>query len=193
MTTILSSSRPHARASEDGSSPVFPLDDFYARAGMPLPRFELIPGEAMPEPYRSLLVHERDMTSTLEDYHGGELHIEVLSRRRRGHAYFREVILRLDRGDRPVEFGAIRMSLDRFEPDVQQLILAEHLPLGHILKVLRVPHYGRPHAFFRVHSDDLMNRAFLLSEAAVLYGRRNTLCDPEGRAFSQIVEILPPA
>jgi chorismate-pyruvate lyase len=132
------------------------------------------------------------MTPTLEDHYGCDIHIEVLSRRRAGKAYFREVILRLDRDQRPVEFGANKISLEMLEPEVQRLVLAEHLPLGHILKMLGVPHQGRPHAFFRVHSDELMNRAFGLSESALLYGRRNTLRDPQGRALSRIVEILPP-
>lgn len=183
--------RPALFRSED-PSPVFPLDDFYARSGLPLPPFEVIPGDTVPEPYRTLLVHERDMTPTLAEYHKSDIHIEVLDRRRRGSAYFREVILRLDHDERPVEFGANKISLDLVAAEVQRLILAEHLPLGQILKVLGVPHHGRPHAFFRVKSDHLMNRAFGLTAPAVLYGRRNTLWDLEGRALSQIVEILPP-
>jgi hypothetical protein len=45
---------------------VYPLDEFYARSGLPLPRIERTSGEEVPEPYRSLLVHQNDMTPTLE-------------------------------------------------------------------------------------------------------------------------------
>ncbi len=171
---------------------VFPLQEFYARAGRPLPEFTLIAGEEMPEPYRGLLVHDRDMTPTLEAHHGCDIHIEVLRRERRGEAYFREVILRLDRDDRAVEFGANRIALELLPSVVRRLVLQEQLPLGHILKAHDVVHSGRPSAFFAVESDEVMNRAFGLAGRVRLYGRRNTLRDPAGRPISEVVEILPP-
>lgn len=173
-------------------SPLFPLDELYARDGLPLPPIEVIPGNAVPEPYRQLLVHDRDMTPTLEDYHGSDIHIEVWSRERRADAYLRAVVLRLDRDQRPVEFGANKIHVARFDPPVRQLILDEYLPLGHILKMRQVPHHGHPIAFLKVPSDALMNRAFGLSGSHTLYGRRNTLYGPDGQALSEIVEILPP-
>lgn len=171
---------------------VFPLNEFYARAGLELPRFELLAGPDVPEPWRRLLVHDDDMTPTLEAYHAGDIHIEVLGRERQGDAYFREVILRMDRDDRAVEFGANKISLERLPPVVRRLVLQEQLPFGHILKAHEVPHAGHPTAFFRVESDTLMNRAFGLSGKHVLYGRRNTLRDLEGQPLSEVVEILPP-
>jgi hypothetical protein len=39
----------------------FPLDEFYLRAGITLPRIERIDGESVPEPYKSLLVHSQDI------------------------------------------------------------------------------------------------------------------------------------
>ncbi|MBX3743713.1 MAG: hypothetical protein KF833_00240 [Verrucomicrobiae bacterium] len=171
---------------------IFPLNSFYERSGVVLPRFEVIPGTSVPEPYRGLLVHDRDMTPTLEGHYGGDIHIEVLGRERQGAVYFREVILRLDTDGRAVEFGANRIELDRLPSLVRRLVLEEQLPLGHLLKAHEVAHWGRPGAFFRVESDALMNRAFGLSGARMLYGRRNTLRDPEGRTMSEVVEILPP-
>ena len=47
----------------------YPLSEFYTRAKLPLPRIETIPGDAVPEPYRTLLVHGGDMTSRLEEFH----------------------------------------------------------------------------------------------------------------------------
>ena len=75
---------------------------------------------------------------------------------------------------------------------LDRLVLKEQLPFGHILKAHDVPHTGRPDAYFRVESDALMNRSFGLEGNQVLYGRRNTLRDLEGRPFSAVVEILPP-
>lgn len=171
---------------------IFPLNEFYARAGLALPRFEVISGEAVPEPWRRLLVHDRDMTPTLEAHHGEEIHIEVLGREHRANEYFREVILRLDSDDRAVEFGANCINLARLPALVQRLVLQEQLPLGHLLRAHDFPHSGRPSAFFRVEADAIIRRAFGLTESTVLYGRRNTLRDRDGRPFSDVVEILPP-
>ncbi len=178
--------------SSELASAVFPLDEFYSRAGVALPRFELLAGADVPEPWRSLLVHPRDMTPTLEDHFDCDIHIEVLGRDRRGDAYFREVILRLDRDDRAVEFGANRIALDLLPSVVRRLVLQEQLPFGHILKAHEMPHTGAPDAFFVVESDALMNRAFGLSGRNLLYGRHNTLRDMQGRPISEVVEILPP-
>src|SRR5689334_5146854 len=88
-----------------------PLDEFYARAGLKLPKIDRIADQDLPQPYRSLLSHEKDMTPTLEKHHGAEIHLRVLGRERRGDFYFREVVLELDGSNTPVEFGAIKMSL----------------------------------------------------------------------------------
>ena len=60
---------------------VHPLDEFYARSGLTLPPLDSVDGEAVPEPFRSLLVHEKDMTSTLENHHGRRLHLHVIGKR----------------------------------------------------------------------------------------------------------------
>ncbi|MBM3882958.1 MAG: hypothetical protein FJ387_25105 [Verrucomicrobia bacterium] len=185
--------------SDPGSQPamvspyIYPLDDFYARAGLPLPEIEVIPGDVVPEPYKTLLVHRNDMTPTLEDHYGCDIHLEILNREERGNFYFREVVLRLDKNEQPVEFGANKITLNLFSPPVRRLILEERIPLGHLLKVHKVPHHGCPKAFLRVQSDDLINRSFGLAGTQTLYGRRNTIWDEEERPLSEIVEILPPA
>ena len=170
----------------------YPLDDFYARAGVPLPKIERIPGEAVPEPYRSLLVHQNDMTPTLEKFHGAAIHLDIISRELRGDFYFREVTLRLDGSDAPVEFGANKVSLGLFPPKARQLILEEHLPLGRILKDCEIGHSTLAKAFLRVQPDELISRVLGLGSPTVLYGRKATIFDAQQRPLSEIVEILPP-
>ncbi len=133
------------------------------------------------------------MTPTLEAFHRCDIHIEVWGRERRGDFYFREVVLRLDRDQRPVEFGANKINLALFSPAVRRLILDEYLPLGHILKMCDIPHTGHPLGYLRVESDRLMNRAFHLSGRHALYGRRNTIRNLDGQPLSEVVEILPPS
>ena len=171
----------------------YPLDEFYAQAGLPLPAIEQVRGEDMPEPYRTLLVHQRDMTPTLEKFHGGRIHVHVLRRDQRNGFYFREVVLERDADDGPVEFGAIKINLGLFEAGARQLILGEREPLGHILSDCAVVHSSRPKAYLKIYADDLIGQALRVRRRTILYGRRNTLFDPRQQALAEIVEILPPA
>src|SRR5262249_45200982 len=111
----------------------------------------------------------------------------------RGEFYFREVVLLLDRDEKSVEFGAIKINLSLFTPAGRRAILEERLPLGHILKDYSITHDSRPKAFLRVRSDDFINTALGLDRPTTLYGRRNTLLDTQKHSLAEIVEILPPA
>lgn len=174
------------------NSAAYPLDEFYARSGLTLPPLDQIDGGAMPEPYKSLLVHDRDMTSTLENFHGAGVHLRLLGRENRGEDYFREVLLVLDGSEKPVEFGAIQIHLARFPEPARRQILEERYPLGHVIKDHNIPFLSRPQAFLRIASDKLINELLGLHGAHVLYGRRNTLLTPAGDSLAEIVEILPP-
>ena len=70
-----------------------------------MPAVEAVDGDAMPEPYRGLLVHQRDMTTTLESFCGERLHLRVLQKRRQGDLLTRQVVLETDKAGRPLEFG----------------------------------------------------------------------------------------
>lgn len=171
----------------------YPLDDFYAQADRALPPIEAVEGDAVPEPYKSLLVHQDDMTPTLEKFHGERIHLAVLSRQQRDDFYFREVVLLLDKTDKPVEFGAIKINLALFPPAARKEILDECRPLGTLLADYTITHTSRPKAYLRVFSDDFINASLKLDKSQWLYGRRNTLWDPQQRPLAEIVEILPPA
>lgn len=170
-----------------------PLDDFYEHAGLNLPRIDVIPGPSVPQPYQQLLVHEGDMTPALEKFYGATIHLEVLRREQRGDFYFREVVLHTDDKDQRVEFGAIKMFLDLFPVAARHDILAERLPLGSILAKYKIQHNSRPKGYLRIHSDKFINQSLGLTGSHILYGRRNTLSNPEGHPLAEIVEILPPA
>jgi chorismate-pyruvate lyase len=169
-----------------------PLDDFYARSGRELPPVKQVRPDEVPPPYHSLLVHKSDMTSTLENFHKDRIHLDVISRDRANGDYFREVVLRLDASNKPVEFGAIKINLKLFPGAAQERILQERHPLGRILKECGINYGSRPQAFLRITSDALMNQLLNLPKTESLYGRRNTLFDPQERPLAEIVEILPP-
>jgi chorismate-pyruvate lyase len=171
----------------------FPLDEFYADQGMPLPVLEQIDGQDMPQPYRQLLVHNGDMTPTLEKYHGGRISLHLFERRLGADGWLsRRVALVLDHSGRHVEFGAIRIHLNRFSPEARQHILEGRRPLGTVLNEDGIAHQSRPVAYFRVHSDALINETLRLTGEHLLYGRRNVLTNPSGQTLAEVVEILPP-
>src|SRR6266849_6355499 len=153
----------------------YPLDEFYSAAGLALPPVREVVGSDIPEPCRQLLVHDRDMTPTLEAFHGERIHLRVLARRLDGDAYSRQVVLTLNGSGRPVEFGAIVIHLQHFPPAARETILEGRRPLGTILHDHRIAHQSRPLSFIRVTSDSFMNEALHLSESQALYGRRNVI------------------
>lgn len=187
-----------ATNTKTGKQPValpfaYPLDEFYALAGRTLPAIEQVPGESVPEPYRQLLVHQDDMTPTLEKFHSDRVHLKVISRQTRGDFYFREVVLFTGKTKAPVEFGAIKINLALFPALARRHILEEKEPLGTILGQDHIVHSSRPKAYLRLDPDSFMREALgLAAGKLILYGRRNTLFDPQQRPLAEIVEILPP-
>ena len=55
-----------------------------------------------------------------------------------------------------------------------------------------VAHRNEARAFLRLESDEVINQAFELTQTTTLYGRKAVISDPQGKALSEIVEILPP-
>ncbi len=169
------------------------LEAIYLRSGQPLPQMQTIGCLRVPQPFRDLLVHENDMTPTLEAFHGRRISLHVLERHQQEIRLLRLVVLKLEADDTPVEFGAIRIDLTLFKTQALQLILEEHLPLGTILREQNILHTSGPKEFFSVLSDAVVNRALQLTGTYQLFGRRNVIRDSQGRPMAEMTEILPPA
>lgn len=184
----------HNRSGQPQTDLVHPLDEFCRLAKRALPGIEPVEADDVPEPYRSLLVHERDMTSTLAQFHGSAIGLRVLHRHNAGDAYYREVLLLAKRSGRPVEYGAIKIHLGQFPGPARDAIIEPEAPLGQLLHDHGIGHLSRPGGFLRVECDDHIGGLFGLDDRPLLYGRRNTLYDGTGRhRLAEIVEILPPA
>jgi hypothetical protein len=185
-----------ATARANGTAPVpgllYPLDEFYRRAGLIVPHACLVEGADVPEPYRTLLVHDRDMTPTLEAYHAERIHLRTIGRRQDGDALSRLVVLTTTATARPVEFGAIVIHLEQFPPAAREVILGCRVPLGTVLAEFGIEHFSRPSAFLRVNSDPLINGSLDTTGSDPLYGRCNVLRKPDGQALADVIEILPP-
>ena len=170
---------------------LYPLDAAYRRAGIDPPGARAVAAEEIPLPYRSLLVHENDMTVTLERYFGGRIVLRPLGLFTRGRSYFRRVLLVHEEAGQPVEMGAIRIQLDAFDPALRQAILQNEIPLGGILRDGNVDYRSVPRAFLEISPNPEMMGVFWMRQPCPLYGRRTEMVR-EGRKVGDIVEVLPP-
>ncbi len=181
----------------DGLSPrgftngaLYPLDVVYRRAGVTMPDVKVIAPDDIPPPYHSLLVHENDMTLTLERHFGGRVVLRALSTFRTGSWYFRRVLLVQEYSGRPVEMGAIRMRLNAFTASIQQQILRNEIPLGRILRDGGVEYRSEARRFLAIAPNAEMMGVFWMREPRTLYGRRTEMM--HGRTkIGDIVEVLP--
>ena len=135
-----------------------------------------IPAEEVEQPYRELLCHDRDMTSTLAKFHGGEIELVVL-REERDESYLREV--RLLVAGKEVEYGLIEIILGNFPKELQEKILSGEEPLGGLLNESGLAYFSRPKGFFKM--PDSGNR----------FGRYNELLNENDQTLARILEILP--
>jgi len=171
----------------------YPMSEFYEHSGDPLPPVVQLDGCDVPEPYRSLLVHDRDMTPTLTKAYRRNMQLRILKRVLTDSVLARQIILEMEGDGRATVFAAIKIYLDRFTPEARRLILAGKLPFGTILQRQCVVHSSRPQAFVRVVADETINRALGLAGRSVLYGRRSALLNSSQIPLAQVLEILPPS
>ena len=169
-----------------------PLAFFCTWMGRALPEIEEVTSLDIPQPYRYLLVHTKDMTSTLERFYQARTQLQLLNSATNNGVYQREVLLTLDPTNAPVEFGAIAIQLPLFPPEAAEAVVDARQPLGAILQEHGMPFVSRPKAFIRVLPDEAISGVLGLEQPAEMYGRCNALYDPTGRTLADIVEILPP-
>lgn len=169
------------------------LQRFYEPTGLSVPPLQELKVAQLPQPYRNLLVHSSDMTSTLAGYYGQKPRLRVLSRESQKDSYKREVVLWVSKEERPVEYGIIRIHLDRLPPGGRRLVLQEERPLGDILNGEGIPYLSWPQAFFRLRADPHTGTALGLHRPSLLYGRRNVLLDGSRRLIAEVIEVLAPA
>jgi len=140
-------------------------------------------------PYQQLLSHDRDMTSTLADFHGGEVKLQVIQEYLVADLYMREVILSVR--EKTVEYGLIEIHLQNFSDDLRERITGKGEPLGNILNTSGLPYKSAPESFFAIGGDDFSPDFFPSTGGKSLFGRYNQLLNPDDRVLARILEILP--
>ena len=168
---------------------LYPLDLLYDQAGVPSPSATLTEPDRIPSPYDSLLVHEAEMTRTLERHFGGQLAVRVLSAGVKGQWYMRRVLLAQEYSGRPVAMGAIRIRISVFAPRVRARILSQQTPLGRVLREGGIPFKSRPTRFLEISPNAEMMGVFWMREPLTLYGRQ-TKMTLEGASIGDVVEVL---
>lgn len=172
------------------SSPTF--DDLY----LPFtdqadrPAIELLEAQALPEPYRRLLVHPRHMTVTVEECYGEPVDVEVLQACTKDGVYARKIRLRLRSGP-IVQFAVARIDLTALPPAVSAGILAERVPLGRLLMQHEVTRTVEPIAFYRARPPPALKEWLGLRVDRALYGRLGVLT-VNGNPAITVAEILAP-
>jgi chorismate-pyruvate lyase len=166
----------------------YPLSEFYELSRLPLPSVEEVEDDDIPERYRKLLAHDRDMTPTLEEAYDGRIELRVLSYSLRENLLSRQIVLMAQ--GKAVAFGAIKIYLEYFPPNARALVLEMKQPLGAILRSETITHASHPAAYFRLQSDKLINDALGLTGDGVLYGRQNVLSDSSGHTLARVIEIM---
>ena len=172
---------------------LYPLNEFYDQVGLPLPTAVGVAAGDVPEPYKSLLVHDRDMTPTLADAYGRGVQLVVLKHTLRDDVFSRQIVLVLEDNQRPVVFGAIKIYLQHFPDEARRLVLEMKQPLGTILQTQGIGHTSRPEAYIQVTADATINSSLGLTGSHLLYGRRNVLWNDSQEPLAKVVEILPPS
>ena len=168
----------------------YPLNEFYELSRLPLPSLVEVAGGDIPERYRTLLAHDRDMTPTLEEAYGARIELRVLNHSLRGELLSRQIVLTTE--GNAVAFGAIKIYLEHFPPQARALVLEMKQPLGAILRSEAIAHNSHPAAYFRVQSDKLIDDALGLTGSKLLYGRQNVLTDSAGHTLATVIEIMMP-
>ncbi len=161
---------------------IFPSDAYLAS-------YAFVDAGAVPEPYRTLLVHEHHMTVTVEDHHHSLVDVVVEAEDLQGDAYSRKILLRLQSTGELVMFGLVRIHLQFCSAEVRAKILSKQVPLGRILIENQVMRRIEPTAYLRIEPGPEMQAWF--DRSASTYGRLAFIhCD--GQPAIELLEVVRP-
>jgi hypothetical protein len=171
---------------------LWPLNVFYAQYGREMPQITPVFPRQMPEPYRGLLAHHRNMTPTLEAYHRSPLFVERLHVLPGDAETTREIILRTETDEKVVEYGASRIFFPGLTSKAIGLVEDGRLPLGTVLLSCDCRHTVEPSGFFKIKPTPFFVDLLGASPSVSLYGRRNQLVALDGTLLAEVCEVLPP-
>jgi chorismate-pyruvate lyase len=155
------------------------------------PRCTPVPGDHVPEPYHSLLVHTHHMTVTVERHYGGPVDVRVLETALDGHEYARKILLELRGTGQVVQFGIVQIDLDLLSEPVRTKIVEGKTPLGRVLIEHDVLRHIQPAGYLKVEPCRTMCEWFGLTEPVTTYGRLGVI-HTDGKPAIEVLEVLAP-
>ena len=169
------------------------LDELYApfAGAADRPLAEACAGDALPEPYATLLDHCHHMTVTVEQFYGDAVNVVVLQEVRHADYYARKIVLTLAGSGKPVQFGVVRVELGALSEAVRDEILGGLTPLGRVLIQHRVLREVRPAGFFRCELTAPMAEWLDCEPGAETYGRLGVIT-ADGAVAVRVAEVLAP-
>ena len=156
-----------------------------------LPQCEQIAAEEVAAPFADLLVHDRHMTVTLEEYHSSALTVKPYESHRTGEIYGRKLDLVAQRSGKIVLTGAMLFNFSVCDDEVRNLILDGEVPLGRILIEHGILRRIATETFLRIEASDPLVERFALSQPSPAYGRLATIFYHH-RPAVDLLEIVNP-
>jgi chorismate-pyruvate lyase len=188
-----------------------PLLTLFERKGVRACELLEVADSRVPEPYRELLVHDRNMTPTLERFFGARVCLDVLDcdHEPARSELRRWVLLRLEPGakSRVVALGCVTINLAALPRAVAEEVLQGKRPLGTLLLEAKVKQRCRPVLFFSAPGDHALLAQLLCGSREAppssegpdrlpperFYGRCNRITgESEAAVIAEVVEILAP-
>lgn len=154
---------------------------------------EEVRAEEIPEPFRTLLVHEGHMTAVLQQHFGQRVTLKVLRQEGKEGEYRREILLILPDGRTAVEYGLVRIDLTALDEDARREVLCGRKPLGDILIMNDVLRRVVPQWYLRFTGAASPTRYFGPPIPATAYGRIGTIfvADQAAIELLEVVSVLP--
>lgn len=167
------------------------LTDLFPGSAPLIEQAEHVPAAIVPEPYKSMLAHDKHMTVTMESYHDTPVDVKVLDQKQDGDLYCRKILLLKTGTDRVVQFGIVRFHLNYVTKEVRDEILDGNTPLGRVLinhNVLRHIDLG---AVLKLTAGPGLAEYLQMESGGVTYGRLATIfCN--GQPAVDLLEVTIP-
>ena len=164
---------------------LFPAPDTLAA------NIEHVPVSAVPEPYRTLLVHNNHMTATMELFHGTPVDVKVLARHIEAETYNRKIILTRPDTGAVVQFAFAQFDLHSVSEAVRSDILSERIPLGRVLISHGIACQIEVNAILKVTLGAGLSELLHSPVNVLTYGRAAQILCNDKPTFN-VIEVLAP-
>ncbi|MCG8450485.1 MAG: hypothetical protein MI725_13025 [Pirellulales bacterium] len=165
------------------------LSDLFFSSLEELGAFEPVEASDLPDAYQSLLAHHDHMTVTVEAWYNSLVDVRVLAEHREQDFYARKIVLALQRGNRVVQFGIMKIDLAGLPEIVRMEIESQALPLGRIMIRHHLMREVELCQLWRVRPGPELRLQLQLEEENVIYGRTARIL-VSGEPAVELLEIV---